>query len=225
MISRQQAAGSRQRAAGSGPRVEVSTLNTILACVKLQTSNFKRLYCLLIAACCLLIAACGSELKPKPQVYTQDDVAVEVVRDVEILYSDSARVRVCVTGPVLHNFSDRENPHQEFPEGVKVAFLDDKQQVTSVLTSRFAIRLQEKGQIIARDSVVFESVKGEKLETEELVWDEKTEKVRTEKFVKVSKPGEVIYGYGLEAAQDFSYWKIIVPKGKIKAGELEEVLE
>jgi len=32
--------------------------------------------------------------------------------------------------------------------------------------------------------------------------DEKTEKVRTEKFVKVSKPGEVIYGYGLEAAQD-----------------------
>jgi hypothetical protein len=57
------------------------------------------------------------------------------------------------------------------------------------------------------------------------LWDEKTEKVRTEKFVKVSKPGEVIYGYGLEAAQDFSYWKIIVPKGKIKAGELEEAIE
>ncbi|MCC6410675.1 MAG: LPS export ABC transporter periplasmic protein LptC [Saprospiraceae bacterium] len=203
MNSRQQAAGSGQQAAGSW-----------------QWAT----RCLLPAACFLLFS-CRSELKPKPQVYTQDDVAVEVVSDVEILYSDSARIRVRVTGPVLHNFSDRENPHQEFPKGVRVEFLDDKQLVTSVLTSKFAIRLQEKGQIVARDSVVFESVKGEKLETEELMWDEKTEKVRTEKFVKVSKPGEVIYGYGLEAAQDFSYWKIIVPKGKIKAGDLEEALE
>jgi LPS export ABC transporter protein LptC len=179
----------------------------------------------LVLVCLLLLAACRPKLKPKPQVFTQDDVAVEVVRDVEILYSDSAKVRVRVTGTVLHNFTDRENPRQEFPEGVRVDFLDDKQHISSTLTSKFAIRMQEKGQILARDSVVFVSDKQEKLETEELIWDEKDEKVRTEKFVKVSKPGEVIYGYGLEAAQDFSYWKIIVPKGRIKAGELEEAIE
>ena len=79
--------------------------------------------------------------------------------------------------------------------------------------------------ITARDSVVMTTVKKEKLETAELIWDEKTAKVYTDKFVKVTKPGEVIYGFGLEAEQDFSYWKIIVPKGRIKVEQLDEVLE
>jgi len=142
---------------------------------------------------------------------------------VEILYSDSAIVRVRVTGPVLHNILDRENARQEFPEGIKIDFLEPNLSVRSTLTAKTATRIQEKGLIIARDSVVFSTVKKEKLETEELIWDEKSRKVHTEKFVKVTKPGEVIYGYGLEAEQDFSYWKILVPKGRIKVEQLNEL--
>jgi hypothetical protein len=41
--------------------------------------------------------------------------------------------------------------------------------------------------------------------------------------VKVSQPGEVVYGFGLEAEQDFSYWKILVPKGKIKAEQMNDL--
>ena len=67
--------------------------------------------------------ACTDPIKETRQVFTQDDVAVEVGREVEILYSDSAIVRVRVTGPVLHNFSGSEKPRQEFPEGIKMEFL------------------------------------------------------------------------------------------------------
>jgi hypothetical protein len=41
--------------------------------------------------------------------------------------------------------------------------------------------------------------------------------------VTVSRPGEILYGYGLEAAQDFSSWNIKVPKGRIKAGQLNDL--
>lgn len=171
------------------------------------------------------ISACDKEPKENRQVFTQDDTAVEVGRAVEILYSDSAIVRVRVTGAVLHNHVTRENPRQEFPEGIKIEFLEPDLSVKSVLTSKNAIRQQEKGRITARDSVVMTTIKKEKLETAELIWDEKTAKVYTDKFVKVTKPGEVIYGFGLEAEQDFSYWKIIVPKGRIKVEQLDAVLE
>ena len=164
----------------------------------------------------LNLVACKEQPAELRQVFTLDDIAVEVGRDVEILYSDSAVVRVKVSGPLLYNFSDPQNPRQEFPESVKIDFLEPDLSVRSVLTAKRAIRYQEKGQIIARDSVVMLSIKQEKLETEELIWDEKTAKVYTDKFVKVSQPGEVVYGFGLEAAQDFSYWKIKVPKGRIK---------
>lgn len=173
---------------------------------------------------CLLFA-CGETPKETRQVFTQDDTAVEVGRDVEILYSDSALVRVRVTGPLLHNYVTRENPRQEFPGGIKMEFLEADLSIKSVLTAKNAIRKQDKGQITARDSVVMTTVKQEKLETAELIWDEKTAKIYTDKFVKVTKPGEVIYGFGLEAEQDFSYWKIIVPKGRIKVEQLDEVIE
>jgi len=178
-------------------------------------------FCLLV----LVAAACTDPIKETRQVFTQDDVAVEVGREVEILYSDSAVVRVRVTGPVLHNHSGREKPRQEFPEGIKMDFLLPDLSVRSVLTAKTATRYQDQGKIIARDSVVLTTVKQEKLETEELIWDEKTAKIRTDKFVKVTQPGEVIYGFGLEAEQDFSYWRILVPKGRIKVDQLNEVVK
>lgn len=171
----------------------------------------------------LFSTACKEEHAETRQVFTQDDVAVEVASDVEILYSDSAIVRVRVTGPVLLNYSEREDPRQEFPAGIRFDFLQADQSIRSTLTAKTAVRQQEKGLIIARDSVVMETVKKEKLETEELIWDEKAGKVRTDKFVKVSQPGEVVYGFGLEAEQDFSYWKILVPKGRIKVEQINEL--
>ncbi len=172
--------------------------------------------CLLpLALCLLLLASCSDPVETR-QVFTQDDIAVEVGKEVEILYSDSAVVRVRVTGPVLLNHSDQAKPRQEFPNGIKMEFLLPDLSIRSVLTAKTATRFQEEGKIVARDSVVITTIKKEKLETEELIWDEKTAKIHTDKFVKVSQPDEIIYGFGLEADQDFSYWKILVPKGKIK---------
>ncbi len=171
------------------------------------------------------LAACDDLKKENRQVFAPEDTQVVIARDVEILYSDSAILRVRVTGPVLYNFDDRDNPRQEFPNGIKIEFLEADLSVKSVLTAKTAVRFPEKGQVVARDSVELNTVKQEKLETEELMWDEKTAKISTDKFVKVTKPGEVIYGYGLEAEQDFSYWLIKVPKGRIKVDQLNDALK
>ena len=178
-----------------------------------------------ILAAAMLFVACDGLKKENKQLFAPEDTQVVIARDVEILYSDSAILRVRVRGPVLYNFDDRENPRQEFPEGVKIEFLEADLSVKSTLTAKTAVRFPEKGQIVARDSVELNTLKQEKLETEELVWDEKTAKVFTDKFVKVTKPGEIIYGYGLEAEQDFSYWLIKVPKGRIKVDQLNKALE
>lgn len=169
--------------------------------------------------------ACEDALKREHQTYTQDDTQVEIGRDVEILYSDSAIVRVRITAPTMLNYTERDDPRQEFPDGIKVEFLTSALSVRSTLTAKSAVREQNQGLVTTRDSVVLTTVQQEKLETEELIWNEKTEKITTEKFVKVTKPGEVIYGFGLEANQDFSFWKITVPKGVIRAEQLDKALE
>jgi len=173
----------------------------------------------------VLLAACDNLKTENKQLFTPEDTQVVIAKDVEILYSDSAILRVRVQGPVLYNYDDRENPRQEFPGGVKIDFLEADLSVKSTLTAKTAVRFPEKGQIVARDSVELNTIKQEKLETEELIWDEKTAKVHTDKFVKVTKPGEIIYGYGLEAEQDFSYWLIKVPKGRIKVDQLNNAIK
>jgi LPS export ABC transporter protein LptC len=157
------------------------------------------------------------------QQYTDEDTLVERGEMVEILYSDSAVVRVRITAPVLLNFSDRNNPRQEFPNGIKVEFLTPSRAVESTLTAKTAFRDVEKGVVIARDSVMMVTNEQETLETEEIAWDEKTAKIHTDKFVKITQPGEIIYGFGLDAEQDFSYWKILVPKGRIKVDQVQNV--
>jgi LPS export ABC transporter protein LptC len=143
-------------------------------------------------------------------------IAVETAKDVAMIYSDSAMIKVQIVGPVMIRHLDKENPRQEFTDGVKVVFFTYGQQVESILTANYAIRLEKKNQIIVRDSVIWESAKGEKLETEELIWEERKEKIYTNRFVTITKPDEVIIGYGFEAKQDFSSWSINAVEGEFK---------
>lgn len=180
---------------------------------------------LFLSSLLLTFAHCKRADEEKPQIFTREDVAVEVLRGVEIVYSDSARVQVRILAPLLLNIAEQDMPRQEFPEGVHVDFLKQNGEVGSWLEARFGLRLLESGKVIARDSVVLRTENQEVLETEELIWDEQSGKIRTDKFVKMSKLDEVIYGFGLEAEKDFSYWRILAPKGSIKAGQLNDAIE
>lgn len=143
------------------------------------------------------------------------NVNTETAKNVEILYSDSANVRVRVKGPVMLYHIEKSNPHQEFTEGMEVDFFGPDGKVTSTLTSKYGVRYETKSQVIARDSVVWQSTQGDKLETEELIWDETTKKVFTHKFAVISRPDEILYGHGFESNQDFSYSRIVAVEGRI----------
>ena len=51
------------------------------------------------------------------------------------------------------------------------------------------------------------------LKTEYLVWDEKAEKVYSDKFVTIIRPDQIFTGTGFEADQNLENWKIKDPKG------------
>ncbi len=147
------------------------------------------------------------------------DVNVERAQDVEIIYSDSALVRVTIAGPTMLYYANNREPQQEFPDGVQVDFYDAEGQRTSTLTGKYGIRQEARGLVIVRDSVVWRSINNETLETEELIWEERMQRVYNHKFVVVTRPDEIIYGHGFEATQDFKYSRINAIEGRIKVEE------
>ncbi len=170
----------------------------------------------------LLGWSCENDLADVAALEERLNVQVETVKEVEILYSDSAQVKVRITGPTMLNNLDRTEPFQEFVDGVLVEFFDPLDgSISSTLVARYAIRYERKGEIIARDSVVWESVTDQKLETEELIWQEREQQVFTRKFARISTPTEIIYGHGFRANQDFSNARIQQVEGIITVDQPE----
>jgi LPS export ABC transporter protein LptC len=168
-----------------------------------------------VLACCLLTGACVNDIEEVEELVAQYDAEVETAYDVEILYSDSARVMVRITGPKLLFYLDAKDPRQEFPDFVKVEFFDRQQQVTSTLTAKYGLRYAKRDLVIARDSVVLLSEDGNRLETEELIWSDREDRIYTDHFVVIQRPGEILYGRGFEATEDFTQWRILAPEGHI----------
>ena len=183
------------------------------------------LYRIVIFSVLFASAACHRDAPESSYIISPEQVNVEHGKDVEIIYSDSARVRVKVTGPTLLYYNDRVNPRQEFVDGTVVYFYDDQKRVQSTLTGKYAIRDERKKETVVRDSVIWQSEKDGRLETSELIWDEKENYIYSRRFVKIIQPGQTITGYGFQTNQDFTDWKIGVPKGPIKVDNLEKELK
>jgi LPS export ABC transporter protein LptC len=143
------------------------------------------------------------------------DDQLEIARGVQILYSDSARVRLILEAPTMHNYLTPTDPRQEFPDGLTAYFLDENQDTTSTLVAQIGIYRQRSNLITVRDSVVWESSDLQKLETEELNWDERRELIYTNKFVVLTQPDYIITGYGLESDPSFSNARVLQVDGRI----------
>ena len=74
------------------------------------------------------------------------------------------------------------------------------------------------------DSVHLVSKNGEELLTNELIWDELKKEVYTNKFVKLTRPGEIIYSFGFRANQEFTKYEIKAISGKLSKKNLDQNL-
>ncbi len=178
------------------------------------------LFFVLCSVICLL--SCSSDDKKDKDQISKKDALIEVAKEVQLLYSDSAVVRIKVTGPKLLSHVDKETPYDEFTEGIKMDFYDALQQPSSILTGKYALRYPLKNQVIIRDSCVWQSIGSqEKLEAFELIWDENLQKVYSNKLVIITTPTEKIWGYGFETNQDFTRWKINKPQGRLAVDKIQ----
>ena len=167
----------------------------------------------------LLFAACKNE-PTDTLIVNRDQLGIECGKDVEIIYSDSARIKVRVTGPTMLYYTDRNDPKQVFPDGTKTYFYDENQVEMGVLSGKYAIRDERKRQVIVREDVVWESKTDGRLETSELVWDEATNIIKSTKFTKIIRQKETITGYNFQTDDKLSRWQILAPKGEFQAGNL-----
>ncbi len=152
---------------------------------------------------------------------SQKQLPIESGKNVEIMYSDSAKVRAKLNAPQLDRYVGQK-AYMELPKGMEIIFYNEQKKQQTKLTADYGIGFDSGNgmeRMEAKRNVVVINEKGDKLNTEHLIWDAVTKKIYTDAFVKITTKDEVLYGDGLEANQDFSEYEIKNPKGNIKVNE------
>ena len=142
--------------------------------------------------------------------------------DVTVIYSKNGKISMRV---FAHDFVRNEGarrPYIDMNTNLKVDFYNDSTgTIEDVLTADSSRYYEAQGDMIIWDSVQIITKKGEKLNTQELIWNASAQKFFTEKPVRITTPTEVLYGNGMEANSDFSWYQITNPKGTVQVNKEE----
>lgn len=166
-----------------------------------------------------VFAACVVE-EPDLSRYTKSGVDnVEEARDIEVTYTDSSYLVFYLEAPLSRRRLDRFAVEEEFPEGISVTFYDKTGKARSWLTADYAVRDQSSRKITVQKNVVLTNDKGERLDGPELIWDEKTKEIYTDRFVKHSTADRIIYSYGFRSNEDFTRYELHAVSGSMEREE------
>jgi len=148
-------------------------------------------------------------LKADTMLFTQEG------RNVTINYNDSGRLKAKIFAKQLIGYKKDGNDIVRMPKGVTGNFYNDEGKVESYLSAEKGISYQTQKITEVSQNVVVMNNKGEKLNTEKLIWDQKKQIIYTDKFVRITTKNEILTGEGMESKQDFSDWVIKKPRGVI----------
>lgn len=155
----------------------------------------------------MLLPACKNDLDRVRAVEVPENGPDRITTGAEYLYSDSGLVRNRVRAGTVSEFGG-DHPHTELSNGVELTFFDADGHAGSQLTGRRGRIDPGKKRMEVDEKVVFINQRGEKLETEQLTWSQDSNRVYTDRPVKITRSRDIIYGEGLDAAQDFSSYTI-----------------
>ena len=152
--------------------------------------------------------SCANDMQVIEKFIDEETEPDVVIAQVELLYSDSARLKTKLVTPLVKQFSTAKERRNEFPEGVHVWLYNNAGELEAEITANRARHDIETDIIEANSNVVVTKTDGQKLETEQLFFDQKKGEVYSYKYTKMTKDGSYEgSGESFWAKQDFSVYK------------------
>ena len=148
---------------------------------------------------------------------------VEEAQDINVRYTDSSHLVFILKAPVLRRVYTKYAVTEEFPKGIDVTFYNKEERPQSWLTADYARRDQAQRVVTVEKNVVLKNDAGERLDGPELIWDEKTKEIYTDRFVKITRPdGTLIYSYGFKSNESFTRYELNASSGRLAVDEKKE---
>ena len=164
----------------------------------------------------MLFSSCESNFKEVQKINFSEFTPSGEAEDLNLKYTDSGAIKSILVSPKMLDYATVTYPFTEFPNGIHVTFYEINGKKTFV-TANYAVSYKTTSVIDLQGKVVISNEFGQKLETEQLYFDQKNNWFYTNNKFKFTDPKGVSYGEGIDFSKDFK----IVNSQKI-SGEIEQ---
>ena len=167
--------------------------------MKSQSSEFRKPFLLMtLFILIMIVLSCENKVSyiPKSDLLT---LPTQTVKDLETVLSDSGRIQMIMSAPLVDRYNNGDHPYSEFKSGIKVDLYNGQKNPVARVTSKYAKFTNADNLWELRDSVVVLNENNEKLETEVLFWNQEKDLIHTDRFVKITSEDQVTQGIGFES--------------------------
>ena len=161
----------------------------------------------------LVFLSCANDPKVVQEFVSGKELPIEQIKEAELIQTENGNIKVKIVANTIKRFQNSQ-PELIFSNNLVVTFYNDSSKVQSILKAENASIDEQKKIMIASNNVILKS-NDKKLETEELVWNEVSNKIYTNKKVKITTGKEVIFGEGFTSNPDFTEYSIIKIHGSL----------
>lgn len=172
---------------------------------------------LIFLASIFLFSSCEEKVKPSIIQLPHEQIPAQESWNATITFSDSGRIRAILKANHIMVF--QEQGVTILNQGFRVDFYNEAGEHTSFLIADSGRVIEKNKNLEAYGNIIAVSNEGTKVETSRLFWDNERGKVRSDAFVKVTSPNEVLQGYGFEADQDLKNYVVYRVSGQAKVEE------
>jgi LPS export ABC transporter protein LptC len=163
----------------------------------------------------MIIISCRNDIETIQALETKSDLPAITLFDMEMEYTDSGLLKGKIIAPEAFQYSHPDEPYYEFPSGMTAVIYAQAGDYT--IKANYGIYFYEKQLWEGRNQVRINNFStGERIETEQIFWDQKEKRIYSDKYTKVTnKDGIFIGEKGIEADDEFNKFRMIGYSGTV----------
>ncbi|MCD7973490.1 MAG: LPS export ABC transporter periplasmic protein LptC [Candidatus Azobacteroides sp.] len=167
--------------------------------------------------------SCSEKNESTITLSNSDSLARMTTYGVTSLISDSGVIRYKIMTDEWLIFDKVKEPYWYFPQGLYVEQFDSTLHPDAHILCDTAYFYEQQQLWKLIGNVHLENLQGEKFDTQELYWDQKKEKIYSDKFIQIEQKDRIITGIGFDSNQSITIYTIRKPQGIFTLEEKDEI--
>ena len=166
---------------------------------------------------------CEDSTSTLKQINRFNENPVGIAYDIQMTYTDSAKVKAILTAPVNLDYTHLSFKYSEFPDGLKIIFYNDQDKENTVVAN-YGILYNQTKIVDLKGNVILFSHDGSRLETDQMYWDAEKEWLFTERPFDFENEDYDLEATRLDTNKEFSKFQTGKLRGTIAVEEQQDTL-